>query len=207
MFNIVRFTKKILRGEPLIPVLQSRERWNAQYKHGRWDYLLDAPYHASITAQMIRQEFSRQDKDTLRVLDIGCGNGSLLQELGVERIEYTGTDISDEAILQVQQRYPTATFLVLSMEELPITDKKYDVIVFADTLYYGHYRDILRAHASLLSDDGVMLISMYRAWRTRLIWLQIVPLFQMLQSVSVKNHVSGVVSRVIKGVYKQKSEL
>ncbi|HPF99739.1 MAG TPA: class I SAM-dependent methyltransferase [Kiritimatiellia bacterium] len=69
-----------------------------------------------------------------RILDLGCGDGSLIAELSRHiKAEFTGADISGPAIEIARRNVPQATFqqLDLSATSLP---GRYDVVVLSEVL-------------------------------------------------------------------------
>jgi SAM-dependent methyltransferase len=69
------------------------------------------------------------------VLDIGCGQGSLLQELCVEfpSIKPYGVDISKSAVELAIQRVPNGRFWVSDISQQPLNEK-YDLVVCSEVL-------------------------------------------------------------------------
>jgi SAM-dependent methyltransferase len=69
------------------------------------------------------------------VLDIGCGQGSLLQELCVEfsSIKPHGVDISKSAVELAIQRVPDGRFWVSDITQQPLSEK-YDLVVCSEVL-------------------------------------------------------------------------
>ena len=65
------------------------------------------------------------------ILDVGCGTG-LLHELCGKKIgakNITGIDISPEMINIARSKFPTARFLVGSLDKLPFADATFDTVV------------------------------------------------------------------------------
>ncbi|MCP5120782.1 MAG: class I SAM-dependent methyltransferase, partial [bacterium] len=56
----------------------------------------------------------RQEPETRRVLDAGCGNGSLAGEMHAMGFEVCGFDVSDSGIREARRAYPTARFEIAS---------------------------------------------------------------------------------------------
>lgn len=63
-----------------------------------------------------------------RVLDVGCGNGRLLQLFDGLAISYMGTDQSEELIRLAQEKFPDQNFQVAEMQKLPFEDGSFDVV-------------------------------------------------------------------------------
>ena len=67
-----------------------------------------------------------------RVLEIGCGIGSVVFELNRQGHEVTGTDISREAIGYGQNKYGDIRLEVQAAENLEYNDKSFDVVLSFD---------------------------------------------------------------------------
>ncbi len=64
-------------------------------------------------------------KDSDRILDLGCGNGRLLEALKDKKIDYLGLDSSAALIELARQNYPNYKFLVGDILDLPDVLNKY----------------------------------------------------------------------------------
>ncbi len=70
-----------------------------------------------------------------RVLDIGCGNGKVLEALGARSADLTGIDASAGAIDLARQRVPQASIMVADVEGiLPFGDAAFDTVLMLDVL-------------------------------------------------------------------------
>lgn len=67
-----------------------------------------------------------------RVLEIGCGIGSVVFELSRQGYEVTGTDISREAISYGQNKYGDIRLEVQAAENLEYDDESFDVVLSFD---------------------------------------------------------------------------
>ncbi len=76
------------------------------------------------------------DRDTARVLDVGCGTGASLFQfvrLGFRPSNLTGIDTSVERLAEAARFLPAANFLRESADSLPFTDGEFD-LVFESTM-------------------------------------------------------------------------
>ena len=64
------------------------------------------------------------------IADAGCGEGFVLGQLTKEGVKATmsGVDLSPEAVKIAQSKFPSATFKVGSIYELPYKDSSYDLV-------------------------------------------------------------------------------
>jgi len=80
-------------------------------------------------------------KDGDFVLDVGCGNGSLLTRISkVKAIHGFGTDISPQMIKNASWRNPHSTFVTANCENIPFDDKSMDIIITCAA--YHHFPDV-----------------------------------------------------------------
>jgi SAM-dependent methyltransferase len=66
-----------------------------------------------------------------RVLEVGCGDGSLLSLLNVK--ERVGVDLSEKQVERAQKKVPSGRFYVQAGEEL-VLDESFDIIIVSDTV-------------------------------------------------------------------------
>lgn len=67
-----------------------------------------------------------------KVLEIGCGIGSVVFRLSEQGYEVTGTDISGEAIAYGQKKYADIRLEVQAAETLPYDDESFDIVLSFD---------------------------------------------------------------------------
>ena len=80
-------------------------------------------------------------KDNYSVLDVGCGNGSLLADISkLETVQGYGVDISGEMIKVASKKYPQLKFQVAGCEQLPFGDATMDIITVCAA--YHHFPDV-----------------------------------------------------------------
>lgn len=134
------------------------DEWNAQYKDGIWGYLSDITEYArySVVYGYIRKYLSSDG-----ILDMGCGTGILYDLLlESERINYTGVDLSSEAIQIAKSKAPSLFHCGDINFYQP--ERSYDVIVFNESLQY-----VEKACAKLneyfrhVTPGGAIIVSMY----------------------------------------------
>ena len=105
------------------------------------------------------QTLAAEDGDC--VLDVGCGNGTLLSRIAkLKSIQGFGTDISPQMIKNAAAHYPEFKFAVSGCESIPFDDSSMDVITTCAA--YHHFPDV-GAFANevkrLLKQDGNLYIA------------------------------------------------
>jgi SAM-dependent methyltransferase len=110
---------------------------------------------------VIKEYFPSQDPATIRILDIGCGNGSQLSlPLARSGFHVTGIDPDDSSIahaMQLAENIPGARFLRASVEEIRET---FDVVILSEVL--EHVADpgvLLMAGTQHLNPNGIVIVT------------------------------------------------
>lgn len=80
-----------------------------------------------------------------RALDIGCGAGRHTRLLNDFGYVTTAIDSSSHAVELTQRLVPAAHTIQASMTDLPFMDGSFDVVIAANTLYYGTLAETARA--------------------------------------------------------------
>lgn len=176
MFRPLRAIQRILRGEDVVVISQSPASWEAQYKKGLWDRLVDAQPNTEYIARFLHEKGCR------KVLDVGCGNGALAKSLLTlsPEVEFTGIDISETAVAQAAKFAPNSHWIVGDIAHPPTDRGEFDAIVFNEVLYYVDIKKVLPEYKPLLKGDGVVIISIFRSWRSPLLWHRIRKLVSVL---------------------------
>lgn len=129
-------------------------------------YFMNSSYEIMRSKKII--EFI-SDKKYLNCLDIGCGNGFITYRLLPYCNKIIGLDISSIAIIQAKEKYPQKKlrFLVDNIRSVKL-NKKYDLIVLADMLYYlgerlpkKEFLKIIQKICKLLKKNGRIIMSNY----------------------------------------------
>jgi SAM-dependent methyltransferase len=94
-----------------------------------------------------------------RILEVGCGNGWLAQQL-VAIGPLTGVDIADAAIEEARRGVPGAQFHAGDVRDLNLPSGSFDVIVTLETFsHVPDQRQFIEVLASLLSDRGHLILT------------------------------------------------
>jgi 2-polyprenyl-6-hydroxyphenyl methylase/3-demethylubiquinone-9 3-methyltransferase len=141
-----------------------KDTWEEQYKNNssmKMDCADQQPRNLALSGIILENL-----KPGLKILDVGCGNGTVYKYLSELKIDYLGIDLSEFAIKQAQERFSedkTARFIASDFEEFS-SPEKFDIIIFNEVLYYFALDKVLPAIKkafSLLKDaEGIIVISM-----------------------------------------------
>lgn len=176
-FRAARAVRRLFR-------IDRERRWNTEYAAGDWSRLrlLDELAHHAVLAG-----YMRNLKPGGSVLDVGCGEGLLREQLGDACGRYLGIDFEEPVRLATSRANEGTQFAVADMHEFT-TAEKFDAIIFDESLYY--YQDQvagLRRYAGMLAPGGVLLVSMHRTARTADVWTRIASEFDTLDEVLITN--------------------
>lgn len=176
-------------------IRNSRRNWERTYADGRWDFL-DSPTQRPrhyVVAGLVADRFTEGEA---RVLDVGCGYATLYPLLRERIAAYTGLDLSEEALRKCRASFQSdarCRFIQGAFEDFSVGDT-FDVVVLNEVLYYFPVQmaeSILHKAASLAADDGVVIVSMNRAWKAALIWRRLAQVSRPSQSIRATNRQTG----------------
>jgi SAM-dependent methyltransferase len=153
---VVRQAKR--NGRRDVP--QSREDWDAAYRDGEWDFLLEL---GEMSRHAVLAAYVHEFRPGARVLDVGCGTGKffhLLCPFGYAR--FVGVDLSEAALEPLRSFEDGATRFVCADAESYVPEETFDAIVFNESLYY--FQDpleVVERDCTALAPEGVVLVSTY----------------------------------------------
>ncbi|MEE0858472.1 MAG: class I SAM-dependent methyltransferase [Acutalibacteraceae bacterium] len=101
------------------------------------------------------------------VLDLGTGTGVLPRNMYRFGAKWTGTDISENQIIQARKLAELAEmnidFQTTSTEEVNFPDNTFDVITACQCFWYFNHKKVMPNLSRMLKDDGKLLI-LSMAW-------------------------------------------
>jgi len=108
-----------------------------------------------------------------KILDIGCGNGRMMQLLTDKNIEYVGFDISGKLINIARDKcqqysFKTVDFQVGDMRHLPYQENIFDIILAVAVLHHLPHPDnrwqALQEIYRILKPGGLLLMNNWYFW-------------------------------------------
>lgn len=133
------------------------ELWDFWAK--KYDRLWVQKYSLKPTRDYIAtvMEKTGNKKETIKLLDVGCGPGELLAQLDNKfgNIELTGLDFSKGMLEVSKSRNQRAIHLEMDVAELNQLENKFDVIVCTHSLpYYKEPLKFIKDLHGILEDNG-----------------------------------------------------
>ena len=118
--------------------------------------------------------------ENLSVLDVACGNGSLLSSINERRpIKGFGIDIAEKMIENAVAKNPKMEFRVAGCEKIPFADNSMDIITVCAA--YHHFPDTgafaSEARRVLKPGGKIYVVDMYVSSFLRFILNPFIPLF------------------------------
>jgi SAM-dependent methyltransferase len=129
--------------------------FDQNYPKECWDRFDDT--HSPKSAEVV-EKYARKG----RILDMGCGRGTLAYKLNPDSFEsYLGVDVSPAAITMAQKRKSQKINFEIGDLQRYKCREKYDVIVFEESLYYVPFfvGRLLRRYAQCLRPGGLFVVT------------------------------------------------
>jgi len=110
-------------------------------------------------------------KDGDSLLDVGCGNGRLIENLGNKNISYLGVDNSEELIKLAKINYPEQNFKVLDILKLETLTQKFDLVISVAVLHHLPSQELrleaLKNLKSVTTPGGQIIFSVWKLWSNK----------------------------------------
>lgn len=105
------------------------------------------------------------------LIDIGCGDGSLLQSMKNAgylegKTDITAVDLSVERLKRVQAIDPTIRCIVNSAEDLEgVRDRRFDIVISTQVIEHVDDAKMMKQLSMILAPDGVIYLStVFKKW-------------------------------------------
>lgn len=131
-----------------------------EYSYTNSDALHHHIYILPPLLELISQQNNPEKK--LRVLDLGCGNGSLSNIIAQQGYEVVGVEDSTSGILFAHQNFPQCHFIQASIYDLPYADLEnaFDIVISVEVIEHLLYpRQLIQAAKKCLKPGGKLIIT------------------------------------------------
>lgn len=140
------------------------------------DYNLIAE-HFSRTRPRVWSELEFLAQYTLpgeRVLDLGCGNGRMLEVFKDKEVDYIGVDSSERLVKIAKKRYPKERFIEANALALPFPGNYFQKIYSVAVLHHIPSRDFrlkfFGEARRVLCPGGLLVLSVWNLWPRVFFW-------------------------------------
>lgn len=121
-------------------------------------------HHAYLLPQLLPMLPSPKDarNSQLRVLDLGCGNGSLSHVISQNGYEVVGVEESDSGFKFASTSFSNCQFIQASIYNLPYSqlEKSFDVVISSEVIEHLFYpRALLKAAKKCLKPNGSLILT------------------------------------------------
>jgi len=138
----------------------SRE-WGERY-NGRPRRMsdLDLQLRRANCHELLRSVAARSNSLPLRLVDLGCGAGNLLEGLNEAEFTPVGVDLVPEMVAVAARRHPQLEFVAADITALPFPDGHADVVTCLGVLeYVGEPAGALGEIRRVLQSGGDLIVS------------------------------------------------
>lgn len=130
--------------------------------YGFWHKIID---RGQKQIEILKKIISKIDKNSIKILDVGCGEGDEINEalskIKNKHFEIIANDASKEALEKYKKNNSSYVKRTLNekLENLPrLLKEKFDLILFSHCLYGVNLDDLFSRYSELLKDKGIILI-------------------------------------------------
>jgi len=156
------------------------------YSSGRLDYYKGV---SELGRYSVIVGYCHDLKPAGALLDVGCGVGILQERLNSSNYScYVGIDRSKEAIGRAASRQDEKTFFVLADVNVYLPTRKFDVIIFNESLY--HIEDpisLVKRYENYLNDNGHFVISICDSEKTKALWKMLDAVYPIQDEVQIRH--------------------
>ncbi|HEY9833805.1 MAG TPA: class I SAM-dependent methyltransferase [Stenomitos sp.] len=115
---------------------------------------------APLLSMLPRSTHSQGQK--LRVLDLGCGNGSLSHAIAQQGYDVVGVEDSEQGVTIAKKTFPDCHFIQASIYDLPYTDlqNSFDVVIAVEVIEHLFYpKELAKAARKCLKPNGRLILT------------------------------------------------
>jgi len=117
-----------------------KSAWNHNYAYNQW----------------VSEKIGKRK----HILDVGCGDGTLVRYLRSVDNEIIGIDISDYSIQKAikENSYSNVSFVRTSFEDFHTDNERFDAVVFIASIHHMDMVNAIDKAKKLLAKNGVLII-------------------------------------------------
>lgn len=121
-------------------------------------------HHTYLTVPLLKMlaEVKPTGQSKPRVLDLGCGNGSLSHLVAQQGYEVVGVDASAQGIAIARKSFPDCQFVEADIYDLPLAEMahSFDIVLAVEVIEHLLYpRELVRVAKKCLKPNGNLLLT------------------------------------------------
>lgn len=143
---------------------QIRLRESDIYSSFNTAYLFAIQQRQRAIVDLLRQQ-QIYSLTQMKILEVGCGNGDVLQELMAHRVESRnlhGVELLPDRLLNAQRRFPGVNFAAVDAQALPYANQQFDLVlqftVFSSILEQSIKASIAREMLRVVKKPGGLIL-------------------------------------------------
>jgi len=114
-------------------------------------------------------------RNKMDILDLGCGNGRLIDFLDEYLNTYLGVDLSEGMLKEASKRYPNMEFRQGEMSNIKnIVNSYYDAIFSIAAFHHLPTRKLRKkavlSFKDILKNNGIICMTVWNLWQKRYFW-------------------------------------
>ncbi len=132
-------------------------------------------HHAYLLAPLLAmlEENTLSNQQPLRILDLGCGNGSFSNLIAQQGYEVVEVEESESGFKFASSSFPNCHFIQASVYDLPYhqLENSFDIVIASEVIEHLFYpREIVRAAKKCLKPNGrIILTTPYHGYLKNLV--------------------------------------
>lgn len=112
------------------------------------------------------------------ILDLGCGNGRLVDLFEGMNISYTGADDSKELVRIAKKNHPANDFVVVDPLKLEFSDNEFDTVFCLSVFHHIPSTELrleyLKEIWRVIKPGGTLILTVWNMWRKPGMYLRII---------------------------------
>ena len=172
------------RGDVPVPI----KIWDAEYREGSWAFLQELE---QVTRYSVIAGYIQALKPKGRLLDVGCGEGILLDRLGADNYsKFVGIDFAQTAIERAAKKSHPRSIFIYANAEIYVPNETFDATIFNEVLYYfADPLGVARRYRAWLNPGGLFITSLYaKSDRARAIARLLKKSYPSIDEVEIASH-------------------
>lgn len=142
--------------------MSNSKLWDYWSKH--YERLWVQKYSLKPTRKITIDLIKTYNKESLDILDIGCGTGQLISDIRQnfknKSLNLKGLDYSKGMIEKARKNIDYADFILKDISDINSLDNKFDIITCTHSLpYYANQQKAISDMSNLLKKDGILIIA------------------------------------------------